>query len=63
MPVSKRQLRWANSPSGHAALGDSRVKQWDSEAKGVSLPERSSGPESSKIVESHLNRDLPRKKR
>lgn len=35
MPLSKRQLRWANTPSGHAALGDARVAEWDRESKGI----------------------------
>lgn len=43
MPFSRRQLRWAHTPSGRAALGDSKVAQWDAEVKGVDLPETSSG--------------------
>ena len=43
MPISKAQLRWAHTPTGEKALGSSRVKQWDEEAKGVDLPERSAG--------------------
>jgi hypothetical protein len=41
MPArSKAQLRWVNSPSGHAALGGAGVKEWDSATKGRKLPER-----------------------
>jgi hypothetical protein len=44
MPAkSKAQLRWVNSPSGHKALGEAGVKEWDSATKGKSLPERASG--------------------
>ena len=40
MPLSKKQLRWANSPSGVKALGKEKVKEWDQEAKGKNLPEK-----------------------
>jgi hypothetical protein len=38
--VSKAQLRWVNSPSGHKALGESGVKEWDQATAGKKLPER-----------------------
>lgn len=41
MPVSKAQLRWANSPEGEKALGKAKVAQWDCQAKGRKLPEHS----------------------
>ncbi len=37
---SKAQNRWVNSPSGHAALGEAGVKEWDAATKGLKLPER-----------------------
>jgi hypothetical protein len=41
MPAkSKAQLRWVNSPSGHKALGDAGVKEWNSATKGKKLPEK-----------------------
>jgi hypothetical protein len=41
MPAkSKAQLRWVNSPSGHKALGEAGVKEWDAASKGRKLPER-----------------------
>ena len=58
MPISKAQLRWAHTPTGEKALGSSRVKQWDQEAKGVDLPERSAGGE----VAKNLEREMQRKK-
>jgi hypothetical protein len=38
--VSKAQLRWVDSPSGHKALGESGVKEWDQASKGLKLPEK-----------------------
>ena len=38
--VSKAQERWGNSPSGHKALGDAGVKEWDDATKGKELPEK-----------------------
>jgi hypothetical protein len=49
MPFSKRQLRWANSPTGRAALGNDKVSEWDAEAKGADLPERSKGAHESDL--------------
>jgi hypothetical protein len=41
MPFKSRaQRRWGNSPSGHAALGDAGVKEWDQASKGLSLPRK-----------------------
>lgn len=41
MPAkSKAQLRWVNSPSGHKALGESGVKEWNKATAGKRLPER-----------------------
>jgi hypothetical protein len=41
MPAkSLAQLRWVNSPSGHKALGESGVKEWDQASKGLKLPEK-----------------------
>lgn len=41
MPAkSKAQLRWVNSPSGHKALGDAGVQEWNSAIKGKKLPEK-----------------------
>jgi hypothetical protein len=41
MPAkSMAQLRWVNSASGHKALGDAGVKEWDSATKGKKLPEK-----------------------
>lgn len=50
MPFSKRQLRWAHTPSGEAALGSAKVSQWDAEAKGKDLPETSKGEHESDIT-------------
>jgi hypothetical protein len=49
MPFSKRQLRWANSPTGRAALGPAKVSEWNSESKGSNLPERSKGAHESDL--------------
>jgi len=38
--VSKAQLRWVNSPSGHKALGAAGVAEWNAATKGKHLPER-----------------------
>src|ERR1700686_3091032 len=35
---SKAQERWGNSPSGHAALGDKGVAEWNSASRGKHLP-------------------------
>lgn len=41
MPAkSKAQLRWVNSPSGHKALGEAGVKEWNHATTGKRLPER-----------------------
>lgn len=41
MPAKSRaQLRWVNSPSGHKALGEKGVKEWDRASKGLKLPEK-----------------------
>ena len=32
--VSTAQQRWGNSPSGHAALGDAAVHEWNEATKG-----------------------------
>lgn len=37
---SEAQRRWGNSPSGHAALGDAGVKEWNRASKGKKLPAR-----------------------
>lgn len=41
---SKAQERWGNSPSGHAALGDAGVSEWNSASKDKSLPDKKSSP-------------------
>ena len=38
--VSDAQRRWGNSPSGHKALGDSGVAEWNAASKGKKLPAR-----------------------
>jgi hypothetical protein len=38
--VSDAQRQWGNSPSGHKALGDAGVKEWNSATKGKDLPEK-----------------------
>jgi hypothetical protein len=41
---SKAQQRWGNSPSGHAALGEAGVKEWnDATSNYGSLPETKMG--------------------
>lgn len=41
MPAkSLAQLRWLNSPSGHKALGNKAVQEWDAAPKGRKLPEK-----------------------
>jgi hypothetical protein len=35
---SKAQEKWGNSPSGHQALGDAGVAEWNSATKGEKLP-------------------------
>jgi hypothetical protein len=37
---SAAQRRWGNSPSGHAALGDKGVDEWNAASKGMKLPEK-----------------------
>lgn len=59
MPFSKRQLRWENSDTGRAALGSEKVSQWDAEAKGANLPERSNGAHESDL--SKMRRPLKEK--
>jgi hypothetical protein len=43
---SAAQMRWGNSPSGHAALGDAGVNEWNAATKGKtgSLPEKIGAP-------------------
>jgi hypothetical protein len=38
--VSAAQRRWGNSPSGHRALGDAGVSEWNAASKGQHPPER-----------------------
>lgn len=38
--VSEAQRRWGNSPSGHKALGDAGVAEWNSATRGKKLPAR-----------------------
>ena len=38
--VSKAEEKWGNSPSGHKALGDAGVAEWNAATKGKELPER-----------------------
>ena len=38
--VSQAQRRWGNSPSGHKALGDAGVAEWNDASKGQDPPER-----------------------
>ncbi len=52
---SKAQERWGNSASGHKALGDSGVAEWNTASKGTKLPPKVKG-------ESH-NYDHTRPKR
>lgn len=35
---SKAQEKWGNSPSGHKALGDAGVKEWNAASKAAKLP-------------------------
>jgi hypothetical protein len=37
---SDAQRKWGNSPSGHKALGDAGVKEWNQASKGEKVPER-----------------------
>jgi hypothetical protein len=37
---SEQQRKWGNSPSGHAALGDAGVEEWNEATKGKHLPKR-----------------------
>lgn len=37
---SDAQRRWGNSPSGHKALGDRGVNEWNAASKGKKLPEK-----------------------
>jgi hypothetical protein len=39
---SAAQRRWGNSPSGHKALGDKGVEEWNRASKGKHLPARAS---------------------
>jgi hypothetical protein len=52
---SKAQNRWINSPSGHAALGEAGVKEWNAATKGRVLPERVK-PKPKKPVRSTVKR-------
>jgi len=36
---SDKQSRWGNSPSGHKALGDAGVEEFNRASKGMDLPE------------------------
>ena len=51
MPVSKKQLAWAHTPSGQKALGSKTVENWDQEVKGHynELPEKASPETSAKL--------------
>ncbi len=40
---SKAQERWGNSPSGHKALGDAGVSEWNAASKGKKLPSKLKG--------------------
>jgi hypothetical protein len=42
--VSDAQRRWGNSPTGHEALGDAGVKEWNAATKGKALPEKVEKP-------------------
>ena len=35
---SSAQARWGNSPSGHKALGDAGVSEWNAASKGKKIP-------------------------
>ncbi len=37
---STAQERWGNSPSGHKALGDAGVAEWNAASEGKSLPKK-----------------------
>lgn len=37
---SAAQRRWGNSPSGHEALGDAGVNEWNAASKGQKVPEK-----------------------
>lgn len=40
---SKAQQAWGNSPSGHAALGDAGVSEWNAASKGKKMPMKMKG--------------------
>lgn len=40
---SKAQMKWGNSSSGHKALGDAGVKEWNAASKGAKLPAKLKG--------------------
>jgi hypothetical protein len=50
VPFSKAQLRWAHSPTGQKELGPAKVSEWNAEAKGANLPERSKGAHESDLM-------------
>lgn len=50
---SLAQERWAHTPSGQKALGGaSKVAEWDSASKGLSLPKRAPAPKGGKSMKS-----------
>lgn len=40
---SKAQQAWGNSPSGHKALGNAGVNEWNHASKGMKLPQHTLG--------------------
>jgi hypothetical protein len=42
--ASDAQRRWGNSPSGHKALGDKGVAEFNAASKGKDLPEKVKHP-------------------
>ena len=54
--VSQAQRRWGNSPSGHRALGNAGVAEWNSASKGQQPPEKT--PEKKKPDLSTMRKPL-----
>ena len=50
MPFSRKQLAWAHTATGEKDLGPAKVSEWDAEAKGKDLPERSEGEHESDLM-------------
>lgn len=55
--VSDKQRAWGNSPSGHKALGDSGVKEWNDASKGMKLPKKVGEDHKKAIADSRAKRE------